>query len=217
MGEKEKEKIPNLADLEARRTGEAEGDFSEDASTRQALEEIAAIAEQFKQARPKPGEIPEAVDEAILSRLREQGQRIRRKRSFRRLVRNPAWAVAATVLICFSIWNAHLYFEEKGEAERTQYVKTEKQPEETSPWRKEEAAAPKARTAAKHAAPEHVYEQDIDKNGLVDIVDAYLMAKAVKEQKDSPSEWDFNRDGAVNEGDVQVVARAAVALNREGA
>ena len=47
-------------------------------------------------------------------------------------------------------------------------------------------------TAGKH---------DIDKNGTIDIVDAYMLAQALKTGQSLPPEWDVSEDGVLNEQD----------------
>ena len=51
---------------------------------------------------------------------------------------------------------------------------------------------------------------DINADGNVDIVDAMLLARALKrEQRD---EWDANGDARVDDSDVEYIALAAVSL-----
>jgi len=52
---------------------------------------------------------------------------------------------------------------------------------------------------------------DVNRDGRVDVLDAFALARAV-DAGDRRSEWDVNRDGAVDKGDVDAVALAAVAL-----
>ena len=57
--------------------------------------------------------------------------------------------------------------------------------------------------------------EDVNHDGRVDILDAFLVAKGIK--AGSPQKaWDVNGDGVVDERDVQVVAQAAVKVG-EGA
>jgi Dockerin type I domain len=57
---------------------------------------------------------------------------------------------------------------------------------------------------------------DIDDNGTVDIVDAYLMARRVQTGAGLPTAWDFNHDGRVDVRDVNLVARRSVAISGGG-
>ena len=54
---------------------------------------------------------------------------------------------------------------------------------------------------------------DLDRNGRVDIIDAYTLAVRVKSGTPDTA-WDFNHDGRVDVNDVDVIARRAVALSR---
>lgn len=53
--------------------------------------------------------------------------------------------------------------------------------------------------------------EDLNGDGVVDILDALILARRV-EGGAAPAEWDFNGDGAVDRKDVDVVAAAAVRL-----
>ncbi len=52
---------------------------------------------------------------------------------------------------------------------------------------------------------------DIDRNGRVDILDAFKLARHI-ESADAEKKWDINGDGFVNRKDVDLVASAAVSL-----
>ncbi len=56
---------------------------------------------------------------------------------------------------------------------------------------------------------------DIDRNGTVDILDAYAIARGIG-SGGAEASWDVNRDGAVDGTDAEQVAREAVSL-KEGA
>ncbi len=55
---------------------------------------------------------------------------------------------------------------------------------------------------------------DIDLNGRVDILDAFKLARHVESAGALEAKWDFNADGLVNRKDVDVVASAAVCLDK---
>ncbi len=55
---------------------------------------------------------------------------------------------------------------------------------------------------------------DIDRNGRVDILDAFKLARYVESTELTENKWDFNGDGLVNSNDVDVVASAAVRLDK---
>ena len=55
---------------------------------------------------------------------------------------------------------------------------------------------------------------DIDRNGKVDILDAFKLAKHIQSESKPNIKWDINGDGFVNQQDVDSVALAAVSLNK---
>ncbi|MHC4583189.1 MAG: dockerin type I domain-containing protein [Planctomycetota bacterium] len=55
---------------------------------------------------------------------------------------------------------------------------------------------------------------DIDRNGRVDILDAFKLARYVESAEDTDKKWDINGDGLVNSNDVDLVASAAVRLDK---
>ncbi|MBN2360123.1 MAG: hypothetical protein JXR83_11780 [Deltaproteobacteria bacterium] len=55
---------------------------------------------------------------------------------------------------------------------------------------------------------------DINRDGRVDIVDALLLARALKSDQPHDPAWDQNRDGRVDQADVDRIAQAAVSLQR---
>jgi hypothetical protein len=55
---------------------------------------------------------------------------------------------------------------------------------------------------------------DCDANGRVDILDAFVLARRLERDTTPPGEFDFNSDGRVDRGDVDVVAGWAVRLER---
>jgi hypothetical protein len=55
---------------------------------------------------------------------------------------------------------------------------------------------------------------DIDQNGRVDILDAFKLAKHIESAGTTETEWDFNGDGLIDRSDVDMVAYAAVSLDK---
>ena len=53
---------------------------------------------------------------------------------------------------------------------------------------------------------------DIDRNGRVDILDAFKLARHIESAERTEKKWDINGDGLVNSDDVDMVASAAVRL-----
>ncbi len=63
------------------------------------------------------------------------------------------------------------------------------------------------------APPPLVGVEDIDRNGLVDILDAFVLARHLERGERLNPQWDVNRDGIVDHTDVDAVATTAVRLN----
>lgn len=61
--------------------------------------------------------------------------------------------------------------------------------------------------------PPLVGVEDIDRNGHVDILDAFVLARRLQRGGRLNPQWDVNRDGIVDHTDVDAVATAAVRLN----
>jgi hypothetical protein len=55
---------------------------------------------------------------------------------------------------------------------------------------------------------------DIDRNGRVDILDAFKLARHIETADRTETEWDINGDGLIDRNDVDVVALAAVRLDK---
>ena len=54
---------------------------------------------------------------------------------------------------------------------------------------------------------------DFDRNGKVNILDAFKLARAIDAGDTSAGHWDLNRDGLVNAGDIDSIAYTAVKLD----
>lgn len=53
---------------------------------------------------------------------------------------------------------------------------------------------------------------DIDGDGSIDIVDALVLAKRIRNSESLEPSWDFNHDGKVDRGDVDTIARRVVSV-----
>ena len=71
--------------------------------------------------------------------------------------------------------------------------------------------AREARPQALAVAPS---QADIDRNGKVDILDAFTLARHIDSTRPVETAWDLNGDGLVARRDVDTVALAAVRLNK---
>jgi hypothetical protein len=59
-----------------------------------------------------------------------------------------------------------------------------------------------------------VTSKDIDRDGRVDILDAFMLARHIEFSTPPKDEWDINHDGAVDRADVDLIAMASVSLDR---
>ena len=55
---------------------------------------------------------------------------------------------------------------------------------------------------------------DIDNNGRVDILDAFMLARRIESENYNEKQFDINNDGLVNRDDIDKIAMAAVRLNK---
>ena len=53
---------------------------------------------------------------------------------------------------------------------------------------------------------------DVSGDGIIDVRDAFLMAKAIQAKQDLPPNWDLDSDSAVDQRDVDLVMALAVTL-----
>jgi len=58
-----------------------------------------------------------------------------------------------------------------------------------------------------------VLKNDIDRDGAVNILDAFALARQIESPEEVDPTWDTNGDGIVDQKDVDTVAMAAVKLN----
>lgn len=71
-----------------------------------------------------------------------------------------------------------------------------------------------AREARLQAVAASLPKADIDRNGTVDILDAFTLARHIESKQPVDKVWDFNGDGLIDRRDVDTVALAAVRLNK---
>ena len=58
---------------------------------------------------------------------------------------------------------------------------------------------------------------DVDHNGRVDILDAYIVARKIARHEPLDPAWDVNGDGVVDQEDVDLIAHMAVRVSPEAA
>lgn len=71
------------------------------------------------------------------------------------------------------------------------------------------SAAPS--TSAEMLANPDILQQDIDRSGVVDILDAFAVARGIKRNQTQPA-WDITGDGHIDRQDVEQLAAAAVTV-----
>ena len=179
------EQHPDLAEIEALRTGESSDPIEAHVRScqlcRRILDELSALSRDATSNRPSIPAVPESADRAVQDIIARRSNEIRWRRSHARFVGRPAWAAAAAVIVIFlSIW-----------------IMSPHQREFLSP------------------GTSSVLRGDVDRSGVVDIVDAYLMAVRLEEGIGIPGNWDLNNDGTINRQDVAVVTESAVAVVEE--
>ncbi len=74
------------------------------------------------------------------------------------------------------------------------------------PWQWNSAPAPSPHSAMAMA-------HDFNRDGDLDIVDAFVLARHIRDGETPLAEWDVNHDGAVNSDDADAIAMAAVSLS----
>ena len=57
-----------------------------------------------------------------------------------------------------------------------------------------------------------VKAQDVNRDGVINIVDAYMLARTVEKGGVAQTQWDFDGDGAVDRKDADAIAAEAVKL-----
>lgn len=57
-------------------------------------------------------------------------------------------------------------------------------------------------------------KEDVDRNGRVDILDAFVLARRVEVSEGVDLQWDINGDGVVDSMDIDAVAARAVRINK---
>jgi len=65
-------------------------------------------------------------------------------------------------------------------------------------------------------APTRFAREDVNRDGLVNILDAFQLARELRSGAPLSSRFDFNGDGVVNKADADAVAAEAVRLDRSG-
>lgn len=81
-------------------------------------------------------------------------------------------------------------------------------------WFNADPGHPTARESRPQALAVALPQADIDRNGTVDILDAFTLARQIESKQPVDQVWDFNGDGLIDRRDVDTVALTAVRLNK---
>jgi hypothetical protein len=206
---------PTDLDLDLLRTGEADDEVRRHVETCAACRAKAGF---FAKAAadlgrlPAPIPVPPEREAAILAMARERAAEVRRKSTVdsrqstaRRgtLRRVVPWAAAASLAL---VIGGTIWLNRTSESEAPPPIMA------TAP---KAARPPSPPTGPRAATVVAAGPDDLNSDGRVDIVDAYLMARSIERGR-SERAWDRNRDGRVDRGDVDRIAFAVVSLRRGG-
>lgn len=159
----------------------------------------------------RPGvTVPASVDRAVLGRAR---QRLAWNRRTRMILRWSGVAAAAAAGIYLALIIADPWAQPQPISPQLASAPDVSDGEgELSPTGAAELVEPAVPPQPAPPTVAAAGPNDIDRNGRIDILDAFTLARQL-EQKPQPSgDWDVNNDGVVNDEDVETVAMAAVSL-----
>ena len=152
---------------------------------------LAAFRDDLRALHGPTVDVPPAVDDAVVSMARRHFARHRRSRLLMRMAAVSS-AAAAIVLV---VWVARTW-------------------DGPLPASRVADAGPNALPAPAGPGPDATAaQQDLDHNGLVDIRDAFLLARGIERGETPKRQWDINGDGKVDRADVDTIAMAAVKLD----
>lgn len=205
------------------------------------LDDLAQISDLFSSTRPDPGEISGAADDIVLSHIKEKSREIRRERKVIRLFPRHKWAAAAVMGVLVCIFSYNLFFKMDKPAgtitpvpakasysinEKKNAIVTKAQPLKTALVTSDTAAgksglkeigAKKPVNNNSGDSAENLSMQaagDIDGNGRINIIDAYIMDRKLISGNDMPKKLDLNGDGSINREDIDTIVKISVSLGR---
>lgn len=156
------------------------------------LEVAGRFSTDLKALFAPDGSVPPQVDRAIMDRANRRFVRRGRRPAVRWAA--SAAAVAAVIVLVFTL--------------NTSNKRASTQPAEKF---EENGTRSVADMAFEKKA---VVGADIDLDGRVDILDAFKLARYIKSAGRLEKKWDMNGDGTVNSQDVDLIALAAVRLDK---
>ena len=160
------------------------------------------LAEDLKGLYGSGLSVPGEVDRAVIDRANRHFVRRGRRRPWSRWAASAA--AAAAVIIFAVVLETQFSGPSKQESKSDQHFSGPlAQRKSKSDQFVSTTLAAKARLAT-----------DIDENGRVDILDAFKLARHIESAETRQAKWDINGDGQVNRDDVDVIAFAAVRLDK---
>jgi len=154
-------------------------------------------------------EVPAAVDEALLARSRLPLARLRRRRWLR--LAAPATAAAGLALLVYLGRTAS----DGGAGPQERTAQAPEVPD-ARPSGGAETVTVAQGTGPTGGVGSRQRRGDVNGDGCVNILDAFVLAKALERGGARRGEWDWSGDGRVDRADVEWVARAAVSITGGG-
>lgn len=146
--------------------------------------------------------VPAEVDRAVIDRANRHFVRRGRRRPWSRWAASAA--AAAAVIIFAVVLETQFSGPSKQESKSDQHFSA---PPAERKSKSDQFASTTLAAKARLAT-------DIDENGRVDILDAFKLARHIESAETRQAKWDINGDGQVNRDDVDVIAFAAVRLDK---
>jgi hypothetical protein len=157
-----------------------------------ALDELIALADGLKLLHGPARQPAPSRDERVLELARARAAQVRGRSAALPLhwpTRRAVWAVAALALLALASWALATRRHQTSDARRLAQV----------------APAPPVAPAASASIA------DLDRDGRVTVLDAFALARAIEAGRQDPA-LDVNRDGRVDEDDVNAVLALAVSV-----
>jgi hypothetical protein len=167
-------------------------------------EDLEAPAKLLAALRQLPREsvfVPPTVDEALMKAARQHlGQAERRRPAWFRLIPWTAATagLAAAVLLAYPHTTQFLGFRQSRKMVRRGWEN-----------RGDSSIQPQAKGLANA-------REDLNRDGTVDILDAFILAKKLQDAPSSDPRLDMNGDGVIDRRDVETIAAHAVSLEKGG-
>lgn len=186
----------SIEDYRAFRRGEKHDTSHMTSSDSQAIEEVEQISKLFRDVKPNRSDILESIDHVVLSHIRQKSREIRRERKLVPLFSRYKWAAAGVMTVLVSVASFHLV------------LKMEKPTEDFLKDNATQILEEKTKIIPAQIA------KDIDGNGRVNIIDAYIMDRRLMSGVAMPKKMDLNGDGNIDHEDINTIVKTAVSSGR---